>query len=800
MSNPFSPRPLRSRFLQVAEYTSVAASAVGVVVSAISQQVVYAAAPLSLSLCLNVLNRRSFEQRTRQQLNSQIALLERRILELPVPDQTDLIERIAHLQEQTDTIEQHQTDYTTHQAEVRSQLSQLHEQLTAVQQGQPGITTNLAELQTQFSQLSAQLISLRQHQSDTATSQTELEAQLSQLREVFAIQAAQTAQNLTSATDQIVQQVLQLNEQLTTLRQRHTDETTDQAEVRSQLSQLHQQLTALQERQLEVARHQVEVQTQFSQLTAQLAALQEQQNHVTSQTELEALQKLFFEMAEQVAQLQQRIAAVEVLEIESPPILRNPEVANLTPDLEIETESQASDGFDEGTAIELGELSLNLGIDFGTSFTKVCFRDMVNNQSEIVTFTDEVTHLEEALLPTKIGILPDGTLITGLTASEWQRYDDQVQTTVEFIKMRLAEFDLPQGVGSWQLERLPQVRQAEAVENLCAYYLSRVIIRAQAWIRRYKPELVVNQRIDWSANVGVPVEYYDSPAIERFRKTLSLAWLLSNEPQTEPITLENLQDCLKPLRVKLQQAASNCHAIPEISAEVWSLINSREADTGFYVLFDVGDGTLDGSAFRYWNEDGEKKIDFFSGEVKPFGVTAFAQQLAKELGMAETDAKNSICANVPDCPDSFEASSARKNIQRLVARVILEGSSEYGNHGFRLMQPGFKTTLDILIGGGGGQTMFYQQAITSTYQEFQHKSAGIPEYAVRSLPLPKDLETNGISDREFHRFAVAYGLSIPDGEQPQIQLPSQMKQCKPALHRAEDPMSQPPRYEDMRGS
>ncbi|MCU0549775.1 MAG: hypothetical protein MUC48_10555 [Leptolyngbya sp. Prado105] len=800
MSNPFSPRPPRSRFLQVAEYTSVAASAVGVVVSAISQQVVYAAAPLSLSLCLNVLNRRSFEQRTRQQLNSQIALLERRILELPVPDQTDLIERVAHLQEQINAIEQHQTDYTTQQAEVRSQLSQLHEQLTAVQQGQPGITTNLAELQTQFSQLSAQLISFRQHQLDAATSQTELEAQLSQLREVFAIQATQTAQNLTNATEQIVQQVLQLNAQLTTLQQRHTDETTDQAEVRSQLSHLHQQLTALQEHQPEVARHQVEVQTQFSQLTAQLTALQEQQNHATSQTELEALQQLFFELAEQVAQLQQRLAAIEVLEIESPPILRNPEVANLTPDLEIETESQASDGFEEGAAIELEELSLNLGIDFGTSFTKVCFRDMVNNQSEIVTFTDEVTHLEEALLPTKIGILSDGTLITGLTASEWQRYDDQVQTTVEFVKMRLAAFDLPQYAGSWQLAHLPQVSQAEAVENLCAYYLSRVIIRAQAWIRRNKPELIVNQKIDWSANVGVPVEYYDSKAIERFRKTLSLAWLLSNEPQTEPITLENLQDCLKPLRAKLQHPASNCHAIPEISAEVWSLINSREVDAGFYVLFDVGDGTLDGSAFRYWNDDGEKKVDFFAGKVNPLGVTAFAQQLAKELGMAETEVKETICANSPTCPQQFQTSTARKNIQLLVAKVVRDGSLRYGEHGFSLMQPGFKTTLAILIGGGGGQTAFYQQAITSTYQDFQHKNAGIPEYDVRSLPLPKDLETNGISDREFHRFAVAYGLSIPDGEQPQIRLPSQMEQIKPALSKEEDPLSKPPKYGEMQGS
>jgi hypothetical protein len=71
---------------------------------------------------------------------------------------------------------------------------------------------------------------------------------------------------------------------------------------------------------------------------------------------------------------------------------------------------------------------------------------------------------------------------------------------------------------------------------------------------------------------------------------------------------------------------------------------------------------------------------------------------------------------------------------------------------------------------------------------------------VRSLPTPQDLETNGIDDHEFHRFAVAYGLSIPEGEQPEIRLPSVIEQTKPTLSKEEDPMGKPPRYEDMRGA
>jgi hypothetical protein len=131
-------------------------------------------------------------------------------------------------------------------------------------------------------------------------------------------------------------------------------------------------------------------------------------------------------------------------------------------------------------------------------------------------------------------------------------------------------------------------------------------------IRCNKPDLVKNQKIEWSANVGVPVEYCDSPAIARFKKVLSLAWLLSNEPQTELFTLESLGQRLDQLRSRIADNPIDCHAIPEISAEVWSCLNSREFDDGFYTFFDVGCGTLDGVSFRYWRDQGEPKVDFYS--------------------------------------------------------------------------------------------------------------------------------------------------------------------------------------------
>jgi len=74
--------------LKLAEYISLVLSLVGAIVAAATRQVFYGVAPLSISLCLNVLNRQRFEQYVRQTLHSlhlkteeQLAQLDRSRLE-----------------------------------------------------------------------------------------------------------------------------------------------------------------------------------------------------------------------------------------------------------------------------------------------------------------------------------------------------------------------------------------------------------------------------------------------------------------------------------------------------------------------------------------------------------------------------------------------------------------------------------------------------------------------------------------------------------------------------------------------
>jgi hypothetical protein len=429
-------------------------------------------------------------------------------------------------------------------------------------------------------------------------------------------------------------------------------------------------------------------------------------------------------------------------------------------------------------------LDINLGIDFGTGFTKVCFRDLSSDRAEIVTFSEpDEADLEQALLCTKVAILNDGTLLTGLTAAEWAENNQPIQKTIEFIKMRLAHLDLPEEA-EWRLDQVAELDDPEIVENICAYFLSTVITRAQDWIQQNRSDLFKNQKPRWSINIGVPVEYCDSSALVRFQQVLSLAWLLANTPSSKhPLTINSLKQlgtCLRQWRQHNEDQPLDCFTTPEISAAVWSFLSSRQAVEKFYTFFDFGDGTLDGTAFRFWREDeGELKVDFFIGKVRPLGVTAFTQQTALELHTSPEAVRQALLdwqsETDNDLHNDVNDSQIRHQIKQLVGAVVIGGKKQHENNRRLVAVDELGDYLDIFISGGGGHNPFFEGTVQATYEDFQHKNAGVPPYRIRRIPVPNNLSMNGLGSKEFHRFAVAYGLCIPGWEGPEIRLPSEVE-------------------------
>ena len=436
-----------------------------------------------------------------------------------------------------------------------------------------------------------------------------------------------------------------------------------------------------------------------------------------------------------------------------------------------------------GTDRPLSPVNLHLGIDFGTRFTKVCFRDLGRERSEIVTFARvHPARLEDALLSSRLEIR-SGRVHGGLTEGEWGSLGPGAQsaTVLEFLKIRLAQLDIKEIGSDWPFTDTADLTTApDAIEALAAFYLARVIDRSRRWISEKRRELLVGRQPLWSVSLGVPVEYCDSPALVRFRKVLRVALTWADAGVEPTLSILEVRRAAHSFSDVVPEA--DCEVVPELGAAVRSFIASPQAAQGVYVFVDVGAGTLDGVSFRYLRVDGRPRLVCHAAIVAPLGVAALSERLAaragapsQEIEKALSQTQNRVRHTIPGLNE------AREDLWTLVAGILLEGKRKDASGwsagietvtGAYYRQRGDMTKFPFFLGGGGSLSRFYRDAIASTYGARPLASANIKPYRLEHVPVPSDLDVNDLPREHIHRFAVAYGLSIPPGESGDLDLPS----------------------------
>lgn len=466
-------------------------------------------------------------------------------------------------------------------------------------------------------------------------------------------------------------------------------------------------------------------------------------------------------------------------------------------------------------------ISLNLGIDFGTRYTKICVRDTDRDESWVVIPGKAKNPLDRALILSQVGIQRDGTLLAGLTEAEWVTQRASCAVVIDFIKMRLAHLDPGREAAKWYSPKLSSFQGVnlsapDALENICAFFLYRVIQRSKEWLYQNDSDRLKNVEVDWSATIGVPVEYCDSPALDRFQRVLCLAWHLC-ELNISQITLRELNNHLNDINQSLYTENIPSFGVPEIAAAVYSYTFSRQAKQGVYIFFDIGGGTTEGAAFKFYRtSDDQLQIDFLVGLVEPIGVNALAKRITQyssdlELKVAQyivkrgnkilddiaklsLSRKDAVPSKKGDCRANKHQVSTRaikeklepKNIKLYLIQVLILAQALIHRQVATViltccqkLPHGQVPTISVFLGGGGKISEYYQDTIYSTYDTFQLSSTGMPRYRMLDIPLPSDFSMKGIEQEHFHRFSIAYGLSIPDYQAPQFRLPRQFQKTPP---------------------
>ena len=428
---------------------------------------------------------------------------------------------------------------------------------------------------------------------------------------------------------------------------------------------------------------------------------------------------------------------------------------------------------------------INLGVDFGTRFTKVCARsDGIG--TTVVDFGGN--GLDGMLTQSAIVLGGDGKISVPSPGDP-----DVSENRIAYLKMALADRgDLDVNADS---KRKP--KESKYLEQaLSGIFIAEVVRRSKEWILDSWKDEIGGREVTWSANVGLPVEHFEKDDVRaRFQEAIAVGWDWAETGIPQGKVTEIL-DAYENCAARKEPDASYCQTIPEIAAAIYSFATSREAAPGIYAYFDIGGGTMDGVVFNLMREGGVVKTIFFSGQVGVLGVDWIAESVCERIAnsvdknFSLEQAKSFLFVERNDVVDRVINDYTDK-ITKFAAGIIYKGKRKDTRRNWRESKvqniPNGRTLrnfwkdrnvdpLIVFVGGGGNASPVYLHALDSAYHANGGlKNFGIPPFSLEEVPAPPDLMMQSADSSEYHRFLIAYGLSIPFGEGPDFEMPKNVK-------------------------
>ena len=407
-------------------------------------------------------------------------------------------------------------------------------------------------------------------------------------------------------------------------------------------------------------------------------------------------------------------------------------------------------------AVSSGPLiDLILGIDFGTSCTKVVIGDPGwRDQAFPVPFGEPLSNLRSWLHATRLGNEAN-------------------------LKMRL--MDDP---------------ASPIVRDLAARYLATVIQHAKSWFEQHAPPEYRRGQWNWSLNLGFPAKSVRAgdPVTDAYRAVAHAALeMIPSMPGAEVATESTAGGRSSSAFIP----ASRVYLYPEIAAQLAGYIRSPYRQFGNLLLVDVGAGTLDVSTLIIHPANDEEVVSFHVCDVKPLGVLRLYQARADALnGIGGNRTARSLeayqdgCTVVPDTTGEM-LDPAHGLPTPTLKRAFNEATEHFAEQvlgtvlpcltRFRTLQrsahhnTGFDPWprhLRFFLTGGGGRAEFYREQLvdgpleeqlvrfTRWHHDPSQRRANGQGLRLESMPVPRNLLGFPASlTAHFDRLSVAYGLA-----------------------------------------
>jgi len=409
------------------------------------------------------------------------------------------------------------------------------------------------------------------------------------------------------------------------------------------------------------------------------------------------------------------------------------------------------------------ERELVVGFDFGTSCSKVIIQDIVIRTCYAIPFDGLAIDRQGYFIPSQVSISENG--VFSLEESDHLFHD---------MKIRMMES--PEQVYEEEIDA------SLIVIEVAIAYIALVLQKAITWFLDRHQANYREIHILWQLNMGLPSRSYDDKLMcNKFYLAALAGWraaVLNKE-----INVNSVKDSIKQSSTDLQipdkVKAPVLHPdyveiIPEVISEVIGYARSPLRNEGEHLLVDIGASTFDVSIFTLHSPEGEDCYSIWAAEVELFGCLKLHRKrisMANEIidiELMKIDGFLNGMRPLPQIEDYFyKTTSGLDNVVReirdkvdvpffkkckqLIYAVVINTKNN-----ILPLSPCWKKRLPVFICGGGSYSTEYRKLI----EECDLKAYGIPGFRVIELPKPEGLDAAGLHSGNYHRMAVAYGLSF----------------------------------------
>jgi hypothetical protein len=432
---------------------------------------------------------------------------------------------------------------------------------------------------------------------------------------------------------------------------------------------------------------------------------------------------------------------------------------------------------------------IQVGLDFGTSATKVAFSQLGRGGTQALNFAHKLESFPDYCLPSVSAIDKKGSLLLGVEAArylaskEWDsgfqrfkvivagKYDENFRDTI--TEDRFYAYRTKAGYDS-----------SFTAERLTAIYLAYAMVKSRKMIERlseYK-----DAEIDFSYNICMPIDHIENNVVRKtFEEIFDWAERIGHKWWSRGDIFDPLATSYDEEK-KRSNFEKRVFAIPEAVAAMASYLLSLRKEQGLHAMIDLGAGTTDLSICNLLIPFGESKSHWYAARNMPKGTISIERLIAEYL----TECRGPYCCTCLDVLDLLEKtrsgdlpSQNTDERNRQLTKDIYSEISEIRNSDiyYRTWGKAYnclrKQTkwekVQVLLTGGGSNLPFVEDVFSHPWWQ-QLKVT----YPVSVLPTPDDYDPGG-ARAPFQRMAVAYGLARPKPQLEDYVMPSDVEDHTP---------------------